>query len=370
MEPYYDVIIVGGGASGIGIGSILQEMGCEHFVILEKGEIGASFRNWPQEMRFITPSFPAQGFGQTDLNAIAPKTSPAYTLDEEHPTGVDYAQYLELIADHLELPVEQNTTVHSVVKNSDGFVVSTSKGDISSRFLIWAAGEYQYPNRKPFPGAELALHSSEVKSWTDIIESEHLIIGGYESGMDAAYQLCSRGAKIKVLAKTNTWEFDHSDPSVSLTPYTYGRIRKLEDPEKLELIGNTEAVHMYQEDGKYAVKTADNKVYYSDTKPILATGFTGSTSLLGDLVTRGDHGKVLLTEDDEVVKTPGLFLAGPEVRHDSHVFCYIYKFRQRYAVVAKAIADNLQLDQSILEQYKQENFILDDLSMCGERCQC
>lgn len=50
------------------------------FLILEKEDVGASFLNWPEEMRFITPSFPAQGFGQTDLNAVVPRTSLAYTL--------------------------------------------------------------------------------------------------------------------------------------------------------------------------------------------------------------------------------------------------------------------------------------------------
>ncbi|SDC85140.1 Pyridine nucleotide-disulphide oxidoreductase [Terribacillus halophilus] len=372
MDAHYDVVIVGAGPSGLGIGSILQEMGCDSFVILEKEEVGSSFKKWPAEMRFITPSFPAQGFGQTDLNAIVPKTSPAFTLDQEHPTGKEYAEYLALIAEHFDLPVEEKTTVLTIEKNieTDCFTVVTSRKKIQAQFVVWAAGEYQYPNSNPFQGGDLAIHTSEVESWKDIPVSDHIVIGGYESGMDAAYHLCKFGSHVKVLAKTNTWEFDHSDPSVSLTPYTYNRISEKSISDDLELIGDTEVVCIVKQDGGYQVLSSDGRKFVCTEPPILATGFTGSTKLIKSLISFGEHGEALLTENDELIKTPGIFLAGPEIRHRSHIFCYIYKFRQRYAVVAKVLAERLKLNKDILDMYRQENFILDDLSMCGERCQC
>ncbi|NJR62379.1 MAG: NAD(P)-binding domain-containing protein [Cyanobacteria bacterium CRU_2_1] len=65
----FDVIVAG--ASGIGVGVVLKDLGLENFAILERHQIGESFRRWPQEMHFITPSFPSHGFGHLDLNAIA-----------------------------------------------------------------------------------------------------------------------------------------------------------------------------------------------------------------------------------------------------------------------------------------------------------
>ncbi|WP_404456339.1 NAD(P)/FAD-dependent oxidoreductase [Oceanobacillus kapialis] len=370
MSNLYDVVIVGAGPSGIGVGSLLKEMGCENFVLLEKGQVGESFRKWPKEMRFITPSFPAQGFGQTDLNAIAPKTSPAYSLDEEHPTGEDYAAYLNLVAKHFELPIEENTEVVSVLKEDGTFTIKTKEGELHSKYVVWSGGEYQYPNRNPFPGANLGIHSSDVTAWKEMNGHEYIIIGGYESGLDAAYHLCNQGADVKVIARTNTWELDHSDPSVSLTPYTYNRLRNLPDSSKFQLIGNASATEVSMSGDQYVVHTDQSTLYKSANPPIIATGFSGSTKLIRNLVSYGQHGEVLLTEDDEFRKTPGIYLAGPEMRHGSHIFCYIYKFRQRYAVVATSIAKKLGLNQEILDLYRQENFILDDLSMCGERCQC
>ncbi|MFD1452810.1 MULTISPECIES: NAD(P)/FAD-dependent oxidoreductase [Oceanobacillus] len=369
MNKIYDVIIVGAGPSGIGVASILKQMNAS-CLVLEKEDIGASFLSWPKEMRFITPSFPAQGFGQTDLNAIAPKTSPAYTLDSEHPTGADYAKYLNLLAEHFTAPIKKGVQVKHVNKKGSVFSLDTSAGLYQSRYVVWAAGQYQYPNLRPFPGAELAMHNSLVSSWEEVDGDDFIVIGGYESGMDAAYQLGKLGKKSTVIARTNTWEQDTSDPSIALSVYTYNRVRPLINANLITVVGNTAVTGIIENASGYDVYTIDGKVFFTPEKPILATGFKGSTTLIENLVTRGKHDEVLVNEKDESFLTPGLFLAGPELRHDSHIFCYIYKFRQRYAIIAETIGRNLNLDLSILDIYKQENFYLDDLSSCGEMCQC
>ncbi|MBO0994424.1 NAD(P)-binding domain-containing protein [Bacillus sp. SD088] len=87
----YDVIIVGAGPSGIGVAALLQQMKAS-YLVLEKDEVGASLLRWPKEMKFITPSFPAQGFGQTDLNAVVPKTSPAY-ICQLRPNKIECGNY-------------------------------------------------------------------------------------------------------------------------------------------------------------------------------------------------------------------------------------------------------------------------------------
>ena len=66
-----------------------------------------------------------------------------------------------------------------------------------------------------------------------------------------------------------------------------------------------------------------------------------------------------------------LFLVGPSVRHDDLIFCFIYKYRQRFAVVAKAIADRLGLETEEFEKtYRRWGMFLDDFECCGEQCVC
>ena len=76
----YDVVVIGGGAAGVGVSVALRHAGIENFVILERQTIGASFASWPAETRFITPSFPTNSIGMLDLNSIAIGVSPAFSL--------------------------------------------------------------------------------------------------------------------------------------------------------------------------------------------------------------------------------------------------------------------------------------------------
>ncbi len=120
-----------------------------------------------------------------------------------------------------------------------------------SQFVIWAAGEFQYPNLNPFPGAKLCIHNSQVRSWADL-------------------------------------------------------------------------------------------------------------------------------EGDESTLTPGLFVVGSSVRHGNLIFCFIYKFRQRFAVVANAIANKeseplaqrLGINPTPLQAYRQAGLFLDYLSCCTNDCVC
>ena len=50
------------------------------------------------------------------------------------------------------------------------------------------------------------------------------IIGGYESGVDAAYHLAKRNKKIHLFDLESPDE-DSSDPSVSLSTFSYERMR-------------------------------------------------------------------------------------------------------------------------------------------------
>lgn len=367
-----EVVIVGAGAAGIGTAIILRELGIEQFTILERHEIGASFARWPREMRFITPSFTSNAFGLLDLNAVALNTSPAYTIQREHPTGVEYAEYLKVVAGHFALPVREGVEVQAVepLPDGEGFVVRTSAGDIRSAFVIWAAGEFQYPRKGAFPGAEHCRHNAEVRSWREIAGDEVTIIGGFESGIDAAYHLVQAGKRVRVLDSAASWEDAGSDPSLALTPYTRERLDAALETGRLELIGGALVTEVARAGNGYLIRDADGDEWHTAHTPILATGFTGSLDLVRDHFAWDEEGRVRLSERDESTRVPGLFIVGPQVRHGRAIFCYIYKFRQRFAVVAEAIGERLGLDLRPLELYEDSNMLLDDLSCCDAECAC
>ena len=368
-----DVVVVGAGAAGIGVSTILADLGVEDMLILEREKVGTSFKKWPKEMQLITPSFTTNFYGQADLNSIMARSSPAYFLRKEHPTGREYAQYLESLADFCDLPVIEHTNVEKVTFSKGAFSLQINNGkEIRARFVVWAAGEFQYPNMGIFPGAELCLHNSKVKSWKDMQEEEYFIIGGYESGIDAAVNLSRLGKEVHVLDSDSPWGDKTTDPSLSLSPFTMERLEKEMRNGHINLIGNSKIKKVVRTGNEYLIEIqGSSKKHISKTPPILATGFKSSLTLIDDLFEWDDEESyALLNEEDESTKTPGLFLVGPQVRHEGLIFCFIYKYRQRFGVVANAIGKRLGLDVDILDHYRQEGFYLDDLSCCADECDC
>lgn len=364
----YDVVVIGGGAAGVGVSVALRHAGIENFVILERQTIGASFASWPAETRFITPSFPTNSIGMLDLNSIAIGVSPAFSLEVEHPTGEEYASHLRGVAQFFELPTQENTDVIRVAKVGEDFCIDTAEETLRAKHVIWAAGEFQYPRLNGFAGSELCRHTATIASYEDIEGDEFLIIGGYESGVDAAYHLACHDKRVRLFDKGCPWKDESSDPSVALSTYSLERMREDWFEEQVELFPHTPIESVKRDEGEFVVNAVDGRRFRSPHPPLLAGGFEGSCKMVADLFEQREDGFPLLSENDESTSVSGRFLCGPAVRHDNHVFCFIYKYRQRFAVVAKAIATSLGLPAEELEMYRKWGMYLDDLSCCGEEC--
>ena len=48
-----------------------------------------------------------------DLNSVAIGVSPAFNMRIEHPTGKEFAEHLQGLADFFELPIRENTNILS-----------------------------------------------------------------------------------------------------------------------------------------------------------------------------------------------------------------------------------------------------------------
>ncbi len=134
-------------------------------VLLDRDNVGASFASWPAETRFITPTFATNSIGMLDLNSVAIGTSPAVMLGAEHPTGAEYAAYLRRLAQYFEFPVCGRTDVLAVTKVGDEFHIDIAEGSARAKHVVWAAGEFQYPLVKGFPGFEHCRHTATVERY-------------------------------------------------------------------------------------------------------------------------------------------------------------------------------------------------------------
>lgn len=343
MITLHDSVIVGAGPAGLGTAIALKEVGVDPLLIDRHG-IGASFARWPKQTRFITPSFPAHEFGCPDLNAVTGRFSPGAWLCAEHPTGEAYARYLRELAVRHDLTMQTGVDVYGVTQTDSGLQLQTGTGPLDARTVVWAAGEFQYPNTNPFPGAERCIHSMTLSSYTELKGTEFLVIGGYESGMDVASHLIAHCAKVRVLDPSAPWERSEGDPSDMLSIKTRVRLQGMLKTSRLRLQQSAPVIEVAQSNSGYVTRTAEGKEWPSPTRPILANGFRGSLSLIANRFGRDENGHIQLNEYDESTITSGLFLAGPQVRHGDQLHCFIYKFRTRFPIVASAIARQLEKD--------------------------
>lgn len=371
---HLDVAVVGAGAAGIGMALALQKIPGLKYGVLEAGRVGESFRRWPAQTRFITPSFHSNPFGLADLNAVNEPSSPAIHSGAEHLSGSQYADYLSFVAKGHELPVATDCKVEAVgAVPGGGFILDTPKGKLQAGFLVWATGEFQYPDLAPFPGAQWCPHYAQVADWASFKARRYTVIGGYESGVDAAVNLVKLGRKVRLLTRKSTWDPQAPhDPSLSLSPYSRQRLYEAVDTGRLEILFGVDVIGVTQnEGGGFRIHAGDGRYWDEKRAPILGTGFVkgGGAQQISELWAWDDDGGVMLTEADESTITPGLFLIGPQVRHDKRIYCFIYKFRQRFGLIAQSIAQCLDRDASALQSAGGAWGPFGN-SECCEGCEC
>jgi len=266
------VVIIGASASGLGVAkSILSANPDLDLMIVEAtSSVGASFRSWPSSTRFISPSFYSNPFNQIDLNGLSPiddngvqaflRSRPGKVVDAQHPTGHEYADYLDHFASTplkdspsttLKDFVSFDTTVNSIesvrlVSDKGAFKLSVSSSSspstIYARYVIYAGGEYGHPYMPPFALEipEACVHYSKVDDWGEGAEGNWVVIGAGEAGIDAAlalYDNISCG-EITVIDKNggNTSSTSVAeDPSTSLTPRTLSRLKAVLESKEVRL---------------------------------------------------------------------------------------------------------------------------------------
>ena len=371
INTHSPILIIGAGPAGIGAHIMLRQAGIstEQILHVDREGIGATFAHWPAQMRFISPSLTTNSWGMSDLNSISPDTSPAHTLRTEHPTGIQYQSYLKALTKLYNITVTKGE-VRAVTKVARVFHIDLNDTHYTADRIIWAAGEYAYPKTDGFAGAQLCTHNSHVKDWHDMKSAQYHIIGGYESGIDAAYHLVKNGKEVTIYDGGHPWDSADPDPSVSVSPHTLDRYHEIAQIARFTARGGVKVVSVTKEPSGYMMTLSTGEQINTQTAPILATGFAGSLTLIKDLFHLRPDGYVELDRHDQSTKTRGLYVVGPSIRHDAVIFCFIYKFRQRFGVVASHIARQLGMQTDLKKRLRKLNWIIEDWSCCGVGCQC
>lgn len=191
IPQHHQVIIVGGGQSGLSLSVYLQQRGIDHLV-LEKHSPMHSWRTqrW-DAFSLVTPNWqcklPGHEYAGDDPHGFMKKDQ--------------ILAYLAAFLDKVQPPLLTGVSVQQVKPRAEGgFTVSTSAGEFIADQVVVASGGYHQPIiprlAERLPAAITQLHSEQYRNPQALPEGGVLVVGSGQSGAQIAEDLHLAGKPV------------------------------------------------------------------------------------------------------------------------------------------------------------------------------
>jgi len=181
-KQHFDVIVIGGGQTGLSVGYHLKRRGVSFVILDAAARVGDAWRKRWDSLRLFTPAW------LSSLDGL-PFPAPRHHF----PTKDEMAEYLEQYAAHFALPVCSSTRVERLTQKDGRFVVQAGGLELSADQVIIAMATYQ-TKRVPGFASELRsdivqLHSTDYKNPGQLRPGSVAIVGCGNSGAEIAREL-------------------------------------------------------------------------------------------------------------------------------------------------------------------------------------
>jgi len=200
-----EVLIIGGGQSGLDISARLKNLGVSNLIIEKQDRIGDQWRNRYAALCLHDPVW----FDHMPYIPF-PESWPVYTPAQK------LADWLEFYAEALELNIWTSAlATHAERDDATGkWVVTVKRGDSERVFrvdhLVFALGlGAGSPNIPKIPGREefqgQVLHSTQHHFATDHLGKKVVIIGACTSAHDIAADYAEHGVDVTIFQRSSTY---------------------------------------------------------------------------------------------------------------------------------------------------------------------
>ncbi|MCP9235595.1 YpdA family putative bacillithiol disulfide reductase [Lewinella sp. JB7] len=185
----YDLIIIGGGPSGINVAISARRAGL-NYLIIEKGVIANSLFHFPVNMTFFS----------TSLKLEIQRTPFISHLDK--PTRAEALEYYRRLVQHFDLQIKLYEEVSEMDKRTDGgYRVRTNRGSYDTHHVVVATGFYDTPRLLGIPGEDLPKVLHYYDDPHAYIGQRVLVVGAANSACDAALECWRKGAEVTMAVR-------------------------------------------------------------------------------------------------------------------------------------------------------------------------
>ncbi len=211
--PDHEIVVIGAGLSGVGMGVKLLEHGFRDFVILERADaLGGVWRD--NTYPGISVDIPSQAY-QFDYFP-KPDWSRAYA------DGAEVKQYVEEMADHFGLrpyiKLNRHVTERRWNEDHEWWELDVSGRCITTRWVISAIGSFGMPKQPEIPGLEdfagKLLRSAAWDHDYDTAGKRLAVIGTGASAVQIIPTLAPSVAQMDVYQRTPIWVLPKPNPSI------------------------------------------------------------------------------------------------------------------------------------------------------------
>lgn len=183
-----DVIVVGGGPTGIAAAAELKRKGVENVIIVEKGGVTESIRRYPKRMVF---------FSTAENIEVAGIPFPTSNVK---PNRNEALQYYRKVVAYYDLRLLLHTQVTNIQKQHGLFEVTTNKGrTYQAKHVVLAIGYFDFPRRLGIPGEDLPHVTNYYDEPYDYSFSKVVIVGAGNSAVSAALELYRHDVDVTIV---------------------------------------------------------------------------------------------------------------------------------------------------------------------------
>ncbi len=190
MQQPYDLIIIGGGPTGLNVAISAHRAGLR-YLVLEKGMLVNSIYHFPVNMTFFSTSL------KLEIGNVP------FISQGDKPTRQEALEYYRRIVQSFNLRVHLYEPVESLQPSEGGgYRVHTTKATYDTEAVVVASGFYDTPRLLNVPGEDLP----KVRHYYDdphlYLGQKVLVVGAANSACDAALETWTKGAEVTMAIRS------------------------------------------------------------------------------------------------------------------------------------------------------------------------